>query len=143
MYILMHEVGRGKRSRFRKLYGVNDNGVFPNLSPIVLMLKNGHYYNVWDYQGLFIDVDNRDIRNNVKGSLLRYKKRFCLRCMVSFSNEELHVCEGRCRKCLQYHSDHDGTAIDDGGEVAWCGECGRDFQNDFCFVAHSRVSFRD
>ena len=126
VYILMHELGRGKRSRFRKLYGVNDNGIFPNLSPLVLMLKNGHYYNVWDYQELFIDCDNRGIRKNVKGSPLRYKKRFCLRCMVSFSNEELHVCEGRCRKCLEHYSDHDGTTIiEDGREAAWwCGECG-------------------
>ena len=46
VYVLMHELGRGKRSRFRKLYGVNDNGIFPNLSPLVLMLKNGHYYNI-------------------------------------------------------------------------------------------------
>ena len=144
VYVLMHELGRGKRSRFRKLYGVNDNGMFPNLSPLVLMLKNGHYYNVWDYQELFIDCDNRGIRKNVKGSPLRYKKRFCLRCMVSFSNEELHVCEGRCRKCLQHYSDHDGTVIEDGREAAWwCGECGHDFHNDFCFAAHSPVGPRE
>ena len=145
VYVLMHKLGRGKRSHFRKLYGVNDNGIFPNLSPLVLMLKNRHYYNVWDYQELFIDCDNRGIRKNVKGSPLRYKKRFCLRCMVSFSNEELHVCEGRCRKCLQHYSDHDGTTvIEDGGEAAWwCGECGRDFRNDFCFAAHSRVGLRE
>ena len=24
----------------------------------------------------------------------RYKKRFCLRCMVSFSNQSLHICQG-------------------------------------------------
>ena len=73
------------------------------------------------------------------------QKRFCLRCMVSFSNEELHVCEGRCRKCLQHYSDHDGTTvIEDGREAAWwCGECGRDFRNDFCFAAHSRVGLRE
>ena len=57
--------------------------------------------------------------------------------MVSFSNEELHVCEGRCRKCLQHHSDHDVAMT---GEIAWCGECDRDFRNDFCFVAHSKVN---
>ena len=85
VYVLMHELGRGKRSRFRKLYGVNDNGIFPNLSPLVLMLKNGHYYNVWNYQELFIDCDNRGIlRKNVKGSPLRYKKRFCLRAWFRF-----------------------------------------------------------
>ena len=145
VYVLMHELGRSKRSHFRKLYGVNDNGIFPNLSPLVLMLKNGHYYNVWDYQELFIDCDNRGIRKNMKGSPLRYKKRFCLRCMVSFSNEELHICEGRCRKCLQHYSDHDGTTvIKDGREAAWwCGECGCDFCNNFCFAAHSRVGLRE
>ena len=145
VYVLMHELGRGKQSRFRKLYGVNDNGIFPNLSPLVLMLKNGHYYNVWDYQELFIDCDNQGICKNMKGSPLRHKKRFCLRCMVLFSNEELHVCEGRCRKCLQHYSDHDGTTvIKDGREAAWwCGECGRDFRNDFCFAAHSRVGLRE
>ena len=65
--------------------------------------------------------------------------------MVSFSNEELHVCEGRCRKCLQFHSDHDGGGleIDDARECSsWCGECSRDFCNDFCFVAHSRTNLR-
>ena len=143
VYILMHELGRGKRSRFRKLYGVNDNGIFPNLSPLVLMLKDRHYYNIWDYQELFIDCDNRGIHKNMKGSPLCYKKHFCLRCMVSFSNEELHVCEGHCRKCLQHYSDHDGTIIEDGREAAWCGECGHDFRNDFCFAAHSRVSLRE
>ena len=146
VYVLMHELVRGKRSHFKKLYEVNDDGIFPNLNPIVLILKDGHYYNVWDYQGLFVDCDNRDIRKNVKGSPLRYKKRFCLRCMVSFSNEELHVCEGRCRKCLQFHSDHDGGGLvtDDVRECSlWCGECGRDFCNDFCFVAHSRTNLRE
>ena len=146
VYVLMHELGRGKRSRFRKLYGVNDNGIFPNLSPLVLMLKNGHYYNVWNYQELFIDCDNRGILcKNMKGSPLHYKKRFCLRCMVSFSNEELHVCEGRCRKCLQHYSDHDGTTVIKYGREAawWCGECGRNFRNDFCFAAHSRVGLRE
>ena len=128
VYVLTHELGRGKRSHFKKLYGVNDNGTFPNLSPLVLMLKDGHYYNVWDYQGLFVDCDNRDIRKNVKGSPLHYKKRFCLRCMVLFSNKELHVCEGRCRKCLQHHSDHDVAMA---GEIAWCGECGHDFETTF------------
>ena len=76
VYVLMHELGRGKRSRFRKLYGVNDNGIFPNLSPLVLMLKDGHYYNVWDYQELFIDCDNRGIRKNVKGSHCATKNVF-------------------------------------------------------------------
>ena len=75
MYVLIHELNKGKRSRFRKLYGVNDDGMFPNLSPLVLMLKDSHYYNVWDYQGLFIDLDNREVRKNVKGSPLRYKKK--------------------------------------------------------------------
>ena len=62
--------------------------------------------------------------------------------MVSFSNEELHVCEGRCRKCLQHHCEHDGSVVDN-DNIAWCGQCGRDLRNDFCFVAHSESHFKE
>ena len=52
-----------------------------------------------------------------EGVSVALQKSFCLRCMVSFSNEELHICEGRCRKCLQHYSNHDGTTvIEDGGK---------------------------
>ena len=99
---------------------------------------------MWDYQALYIDKDVRDIaggRKNVKGSLPRYKKRFCLHCMVSFCNEELHICEGRCRRCLQHHIDHDCNHFDDDelDETAWCIECEHDFRNEFCYAAHLHV----
>ena len=85
------------------------------------------------------------LEKNLKGSLPCYKKRFCLHCMVSFCNEELHVCEGRCRKCLQHHVDHDCNLLngDDGSEMdmAWCAECEHEFRDEFCYVAHSHAKF--
>ena len=143
VYVLMHEI-KGKKSCIKKLYSVSDDGVFPNLSPLVLLLRNGHYFNVWDYQALYINKDVRGIvggRKNVKGSLPCYKKRFCLHCMVLFCNEELHICEGRCRRCLQHHIDHDCNRFDDDklDETAWCIECEHDFRNEFCYAAHLHV----
>ena len=141
VYVLTHEI-KGKKSYVKKLYGTNDDGLFPNLKPFMLLLRDGHYYNVWDYQALYIDKDVRYIRprKNVKGSLPCYKKRFCLRCLVSFCNEELHVCEDKCGKCLRHYADHDGQFVDDNeGDVTWCFDCSHEFCNDFCHVAHLHV----
>ena len=64
--------------------------------------------------------------------------------MVSFCNEKLHIGEGRCRRCLQHHADHDCNMFDvDDGEMdaAWCGECEHEFCNEFCYIAHLHAKF--
>ena len=60
IYVLVHEI-RDKKSCIKKLYSVNDDGVFPNLMPIVLLLRSGDYYIVWDYQALYVDKDVRGV----------------------------------------------------------------------------------
>ena len=85
------------------------------MNPCVLILKDGHYYNVWDYNSLFNDIDCPIIcgsRKRNKGSSERYKKRFCLCCMVSYFLEILHICQGRSEKCLGKIEDHLTTNIE-------------------------------
>ena len=72
-------------------------GFFSNDRPCVLLLKDKHFYNVWKYECLFLNMDNSTIRGKRKSggaSDQRYKKLFCFRCMVLYSNDNLHVCEG-------------------------------------------------
>ena len=142
VYVLSYEL-RGTRFRFKKLFGVDDDGLFPNLDPIVVLLRDGHYYNVWDYASLFVGSDTARSRVGCRGSFARYKKRYCLRCMVSFSNDELHICEDRCRRCLQNRADHDDfiTDYDDVESVRFCPICNGPFSNDFCYEAHAKVRF--
>ena len=144
IYILSYEL-RGTRFRFKKLFGTGDDGLFPNLDPIVILLRDGHYYNVFDYTCLFVESDTTAKRNKggCRGSFTRYKKRFCLRCMVSFSNDELHVCEDRCRRCLQNRTDHDEHVMDydDVERIKFCQICNGPFSIDFCHDAHSGVRF--
>ena len=142
VYVLTYEL-RGTRFKFVKLFGIGDDGIFPNLDPIVLLLRDGHYYNVFDYTGLFIESDTAKSKIGSRGSFLRYKKRYCLRCMVSFSNDELHVCEDRCRRCLQNRVDHDEFTADydDVERIRFCCICNGPFNNDFCYEAHSKVKF--
>ena len=72
----------------------DDSAIFPNDCPCVLLLKDSHYLNVWDYPSLFNEIDCPNItrENQNKGSGERYKKHFCLRCIVSFSHKRLHIC---------------------------------------------------
>ena len=107
------------------------------MNPCVLILKDGHYYNVWDYNSLFNEIDCPIIRagrKRNKGSSERYKKRFCLRCIVSYSLEILHVCQGRCEKCLGKIEDHLTTNIE--SDEILCDKCERFFTNEFCFESH-------
>ena len=73
---------------------IKTDGIFTNVNPCVLILKDGHYYNVWDYNSLFNEISWNIIhggRKRNKGSSERYEKRFCLRWTVSYSLEILHV----------------------------------------------------
>ena len=144
VYVLSYEL-HVTRFKFKKLFGLDDDGLFPNLDPIVVLLRDGHYYNVWDYASLFVESDTARSRVGCRGSFARYKKRYCLRCMVSFSNDELHVCEDRCRRCLQNRADHDDFIMDydDVEGVRFCAICNCPFSNDFCYEAHAKVKFSE
>ena len=88
-----------------KLFSCGDVGIFSNDKPCVLLLRNGHFYNV----SLFLSMDNPKIggkRKSGGASSQRYKKLFCLRCTVSYSNDHLHVCEGHCFRCLSTTDEH-------------------------------------
>ena len=77
-------------------------------------------------------MDNPTIHGKRKSggaSAQRYKKLFCLRCMVSYSNDNLHVCEGRCIRCLSTTDEHFNEG-DDEDEIV-CGDCGRTFFTNF------------
>ena len=91
---------------------------------------------MWDYGSLFnaIDCPTVNQKKRYKSSSERYKKRFCLRCMVSFSNESLHVCQGMCDKCLEKVEDHLDCKYYE-YELCCC-ICKRYFTNEFCFESH-------
>ena len=40
-----------------KVYSCGDNGIFSNINPCVLLLKNEHFLNVWDYASLSNEID--------------------------------------------------------------------------------------
>ena len=96
---------------------------------------------MWDYGLLFNEIDcptvNQIKRN--KGSSERYKKRFCLRCMVSFSNESLHICQGMYDKCSEKVEDHLDCEYYECEYYECelhCCICERYFTNEFCFESH-------
>ena len=85
---------------------------------------------------MFLDIDNPTIRGKCKSggaSVHRYKRLFCLRCMVSYSNDHLHVCEGRCIRCLSTTDEHVDEEFED--EIV-CANCGRLFLQRSCFELH-------
>ena len=105
-YVLRYSV-EGKKSSVYKLFSCGDEGIFPNDAPCILLLHQNHFYNVWDYNSLFNEVDCPKIgRKHLQGSAIRYKKIFCLWCMVSYSNDFLHMCQGQCHCCLENVLDH-------------------------------------
>ena len=132
---------KSKGSRIIKLFSCGDIGIFSNDKPCVLLLRNGHFYNVWKYEWLFLNMDNPNIRGKRKsgGTISqRYKKLFCLRCMVSYSNDHLHVCEGRCIRCLSITDEHLNDGNSDEGDQITCGDCGRAFLQQFCYRVHKQ-----
>ena len=122
VYVLQY-VRRDKNVSIEKIFSCGDAGIFPNANPCILILKDGHYYNVWDYCSLFNEIYCPTIRGSRKcnkGSSERYKERFRLRCMVSYSLEILHVCQGRCEKCLGKIEDH---LINGENDEIFCDKC--------------------
>ena len=72
-------------------------------------------------------MDNPKIRGKRKSggaSSQRYKKLFCLCCMVSYSKDHLHVCEGHCIRCLSMTDEHLNDGNSDEGDQITCGDCG-------------------
>ena len=134
VYVLQY-VRRDKNVSIEKNFSCGNDGIFPNVNPCILILKDGHYYNVWDYCSLFNEINCPTIRGGKcnKGSSERYKKRFCLCCMVSYSLEILHVCQGRCERCLGRVEDH---LVNGENDETFCHKCERCFMNEFCFESH-------
>ena len=125
-----------KNVSIQKILGHNDDGIFPHDDPCVLMLKDGHYFNIWQYEKLFMDVDGPCVsaRKCSKGSVEHYKKRFCLCCIVSYSSQSLHICQHWCKRCLATADEH---VMNVGYGCAMiekvCEKCKYTFTNDFCY----------
>ena len=137
-YILRY-VNKGAKLYTEKVFSCGDNSIFSNDRPCVLSLKDDYYLNVWDYSSLCTEIYCPDVgkKKHNKGSSERYKKRFCLCCMVSFSNERLHVyiCQGFCEKCLEKVENHLDLNFSDDSDIV-CEDCERCFPNEFCFESH-------
>ena len=58
--------------------------------------------------------------------------------MVSYSNDHLHVCEGRCIRCLSTMDEHLNDGNSDEGDQITCGDCGRAFLQQFCYRVHKQ-----
>ena len=132
---------KSKGSRIIKHFSCGDIGIFSNDKPCILLLRNGHFYNVWKCEWLFLNMDNPKIHGKRKSggaSSQRYKKLFCLHCMVSYSNDHLHVCEGRCIRCLSMMDEHLNDDNSDEGDQITCGDCGRAFLQQFCYRVHKQ-----
>ena len=56
VYVLQY-VRHDKNVSIEKICSCGDDGIFPNVNPCILILKDGHYYNVWDYCSLFNEID--------------------------------------------------------------------------------------
>ena len=88
-YVLHYVNERNGKAKIEKLFSCGDNDIFFNDRPCVLLLRNDHFLNVWNYTSMFNEVDCPTINNKKwkRGSGDRYKKTIFLRCMVSFSND--------------------------------------------------------
>ena len=130
MYVLKHSVDNKNHCKIEKLFSCGDNGVFSSNRPCVLLLRNDHFYNVWGHDSLFDDVNNPRIGSKRKcGSSPRYKKLFCLHCIVFYANDHLHICKGRCHHCLGTTEDHETNDF----KEFFCEDCGRCFCQESCF----------
>ena len=147
VYVLCYIYGGDNinKASIEKVFSCGDDGIFPSFNPCMLTLKDGHFYGVWNYNRLFNKVDCLNIsqKKQKKGILDRYKKLFCLRCMVSYSSEHLHVCQGRCSNCLETMENHlndDNNSFCEGEELHYS-MCEWYFTNKFCYQAHRIEKF--
>ena len=130
----MHCNSRQNKCKIERLFSCSNDGIFSNDKPCVLLLKEKHFYNVWGHNFLLNDVDTPKIGTKRKcGSAPHYKKLFCLCCKVSYSNDYLHICSGRCHRCLDTNESHDSSGSfkekvrDDFGKV---------LLQEFCYESH-------
>ena len=56
--------------------------------------------------------------------------------MVSFPDEVLHVCQGKCPKCLGNFENHMLSVHGSCADLILCDACGRKFNNKYCFETH-------
>ena len=72
---IMRYVNKGTKSYIEKVFSCGDD---ESIFSCVLLLKNDHYLNVWDYLSLFNEIDCPDIskKKRNKGSGERNKKLF-------------------------------------------------------------------
>ena len=58
VYILRYTTqGQNKNASIEKIFSCGDDCIFPSFDPCILVLKDGHFYNVWDYNRLFNEID--------------------------------------------------------------------------------------
>ena len=63
MFVLKYDDhDKSKGSHIIKHFSCGDIGIFSIDKPCVLLLRNGHFYNVWKYESLFLNMDNPKIR---------------------------------------------------------------------------------
>ena len=75
-YVLRYLNEKGGKSKIKKLlFFCGDNGIFFNHRPCVLLLRDDHFCNVWNYGSLFKEIDCPTIskKKRNKGSGERYK----------------------------------------------------------------------
>ena len=141
-YVMMHYNEMKNVCKIKKLFSCGDNGIFSNDKLCVLLLKDNHFYNVFGHDFLFCNVDTPHVGvKRKRGSLSRYKKSFCLRCMVSYSNDYLHVCLGRCPRCLSSNDSNHHSGQDDFEERV-CKDCGRKFLYEYCYISHKAMKLK-
>ena len=56
VYVLRYK-SEDNTACMEKVYSCGDNGIFSNTNPCVLLLKDEHFLNVWDYASLFNEID--------------------------------------------------------------------------------------
>ena len=59
-FVLKYSCEKNK-SKIIKLFSCGDLGIFSNDQPCIILLKDDHFYNVWRYETLFLDIDNLTI----------------------------------------------------------------------------------
>ena len=66
VYILCYIQRQNKNASVEKVFSCGDDGVFPSVNPCILVLKDGHFYNVWDYNRLFNEINCPNINKKTK-----------------------------------------------------------------------------
>ena len=77
---IMRYVNKGTKSYIEKVFSCSDDElIFSNDHPCVLLLKDDHYLNVWDYSSLFNKIDcpntskkkrNKEVGKGIKSAFV-------------------------------------------------------------------------